>query len=74
MNMDDSGIEELGGWSPCHESLQSFWEEGTAAAKKLEEWRSRGNTPVNTALGKKRSASDLDFHCGEVFFTFSFRS
>ena len=69
--MDDSGIEELGGWSPCHESLQSFWEEGTAAAaaaKKLEEWRSRGNTPVNATLTKKRSASDLDdFHYGEVF-------
>ena len=68
MNMDDSGIEELGGWSPCHETLQSFWEEGSEE-KKMGEWRSKGNTPVNAALGKKRPSSDLDdFHYDEVHF------
>ena len=71
MNMDDSGIEELGGWSPCHETLQSFWAEGTSGGdKKMGEWRSKGNTPVNTTLGKKRPSSDLDdFHYDEVYFS-----
>ena len=69
MNMDDSGIEELGGWSPCHESLQSFWAEGTSEEeKKMGEWRSKGNTPVNATLGKKRPSSDLDdFNYDEVY-------
>ena len=70
MNMDDSGIEELGGWSPCHETLQSFWAEGTSGEeKKMGEWRSKGNTPANAALGKKRPSSDLDdFDYDEVYF------
>ena len=71
MNMDDSGIEELGGWSPCHETLQSFWAEGTSGGeKKMGEWRSKGNTPVNATLGKKRPSSDLDdFHYDQVYFS-----
>ena len=74
MNMDDSGIEELGGWSPCHETLQSFWAEGTGGEeKKIGEWRSKGNTPRNAAVGKKRPSSDLDdFHYGEVYFLATF--